>query len=103
MTARSATSLITAVLAAACLVLTTGCQAGTSRSAAPSPSGVVSSAGSSSPAATGAPSAAGGSPVPTPPAPPFRHPLPGMPPALHNDVYAATRAGLVRRRLTHEP
>ena len=36
-------------------------------------------------------------------APPFRHPLPGMPPVLHNDVYAATRAGMLSAKVAHDP
>ncbi len=36
-------------------------------------------------------------------APPFRHPLPGMPPVLHNDVYAATGADSVAARVAHDP
>jgi DNA-binding beta-propeller fold protein YncE len=33
---------------------------------------------------------------------PFRHPLPGMPPALHNNVYAATARGMLARRVSHD-
>jgi DNA-binding beta-propeller fold protein YncE len=36
-------------------------------------------------------------------APPFRNPLPGMPPVLHNDVYAATRAGMLSPVVRHDP
>ncbi len=35
--------------------------------------------------------------------PQFRDPLPGMPPVLRNDVYAADRAGLVSPKLANEP
>ena len=34
---------------------------------------------------------------------PFRNPLPGMPPVLHNDVYAADRPGMVSPAIAHEP
>ena len=40
---------------------------------------------------------------PTPVAPPFRHPLPGMPAVIDNDVYAAARAGMVSAAIKHEP
>ncbi len=36
-------------------------------------------------------------------APPFRNPLPGMPPVLHNDVYAADRAGAVSPKIAGDP
>ena len=37
------------------------------------------------------------------PAPPFRHPIPGMPRARHDDVYAATKPGGLSHRVAHEP
>ncbi|MGI8613941.1 MAG: beta-propeller fold lactonase family protein [Nocardioidaceae bacterium] len=45
------------------------------------------------------------SPTATPPAvaPPFRHPLPGMPPAIGNDVYAGTRAGMLDPKVARDP
>jgi DNA-binding beta-propeller fold protein YncE len=39
----------------------------------------------------------------TRPAPPFRNPLPGMPPVLDNNVYAADGAGMVQPTIAHEP
>lgn len=36
-------------------------------------------------------------------APPFRNPLPGMPPALHNNVYAAAGAGMLSPKVAHDP
>ena len=36
-------------------------------------------------------------------APPFRHPLRGMPPVIHNDVYAATRAGMLSPKTAGDP
>ncbi len=36
-------------------------------------------------------------------APPFRHPLPGMPPVIGNDVYSQDRAGMLAPRVRHDP
>jgi len=36
-------------------------------------------------------------------APPFRHPIPGMPPVVHNDVYSQTRAGMLAPQVRHDP
>jgi YVTN family beta-propeller protein len=36
-------------------------------------------------------------------APPFRHPLPGMPPVVGNDVYSQTRAGMLAPQVRHDP
>jgi YVTN family beta-propeller protein len=36
-------------------------------------------------------------------APPFRHPLPGMPPVIGNDVYSQDRAGMLSPRVRHDP
>lgn len=38
-----------------------------------------------------------------PVAPQFRHRLPGMPRVIHNDVYAAARAGMVSAAIKHDP
>lgn len=35
--------------------------------------------------------------------PPFRNPLPGMPPVIDNNVYAATGPNMIDRRLAHDP
>ncbi|HEY6934937.1 MAG TPA: YncE family protein [Marmoricola sp.] len=65
----------------------------------------------------GAPSASSGKPTPTkqgpsaqekvavmrkPVPPPFRHPIPGMPPIEHGQVYAADRPGEVQPRVAHD-
>jgi DNA-binding beta-propeller fold protein YncE len=34
---------------------------------------------------------------------PFRHPLPGMPPVIGNDVYSQTRAGMLSPKVKHDP
>ncbi len=82
------------------LSLLGGCSAsGTS----PDASGAAQPAGSPSPAAA---SSVSTSPAPSPTpyvAPPFRDPLPGMPPVLHNDVYAATRAGMLAPAVAGDP
>ncbi len=36
-------------------------------------------------------------------APPFRHLLPGMPPVIGNDVYGATRRGMMRHDVARDP
>ncbi|MGA8246400.1 MAG: beta-propeller fold lactonase family protein [Nocardioides sp.] len=36
-------------------------------------------------------------------APQFRHPLPGMPPVIDDDVYSQTRAGMLAPRVRHDP
>jgi YVTN family beta-propeller protein len=36
-------------------------------------------------------------------APPFRHPLPGMPPVVDNDVYSQTQAGMLSPQVRHDP
>ncbi|WP_202879344.1 beta-propeller fold lactonase family protein [Nocardioides cynanchi] len=36
-------------------------------------------------------------------APPFRNPLPGMPPVVGNDVYSQTRAGMLSPQVRHDP
>jgi YVTN family beta-propeller protein len=36
-------------------------------------------------------------------APPFRNPLPGMPPVIGNDIYSQTRAGMLSPRVRHDP
>ena len=43
--------------------------------------------------------------LPSAPAPPdpFRNLLPGMPPIVAGDVYGATRAGMLSRRVAHDP
>jgi DNA-binding beta-propeller fold protein YncE len=60
---------------------------------------------------TSAPSAASPSSSTTPTSPvvarhvprQFRHPLPGMPPVLNHDVYAATTAGKLAPQVAHQP
>jgi DNA-binding beta-propeller fold protein YncE len=54
-------------------------------------------------APTSSPSTEETPPLPEPVAAPFRHPLPGMPPVLHNNVYFADRPGRVARRLASDP
>ncbi len=34
---------------------------------------------------------------------PFRHPLPGMPPVIDNDVYSQDRAGMLAPQVRHDP
>ncbi len=34
---------------------------------------------------------------------PFRNPLPGMPPVVHNNVYSAAGAGMLSRTVAHDP
>jgi YVTN family beta-propeller protein len=36
-------------------------------------------------------------------APPFRHPLPGMPPVIDNDIYSQDRAGMLAPQVRHDP
>jgi DNA-binding beta-propeller fold protein YncE len=68
-----------------------------------------SGGGSSSPDAGSAgssPAAATSSATPTQKpyvAPPFRHPIPGMPPVIGNDVYSQTRAGMLSSAVKGDP
>ena len=77
-------------------MLAGGCSSGTP-SGTPA-GGTSTTAGSASAPAEDRP-AAGRSRV----AAPFRHPIPGMPAAVDNDVYAATRPGRLRARVAHDP
>lgn len=83
-------------LVLATLVLTAGC--GATSSSTPSASTSGSSGGSSSGS-----SASGGTAAAPPLAAPFRHPLPGMPPVIGNDVYSQTRAGMLAPVVRHDP
>jgi DNA-binding beta-propeller fold protein YncE len=81
--------------------LVPGCSAAP---AAPPP--VQTSATSVGSAPTSAAPTAGQPARPSPPSadsPPFRDPLPGMPPATGNDVYAATRAGMLSPKVAGDP
>ena len=65
----------------------------------------VPTASGATPASAASPSVGAslaGSPDPKRVAPQFRHPLPGMPPVLDGDVYAAARAGDVQARIAHD-
>jgi YVTN family beta-propeller protein len=85
----SARLVAATLLAVSCLV--TACHSGTSSAAEaghPPPSGPVGNPTSSAAAR---------------PAPPFRHPIPGMPPVIDNDVYSQTRAGMLGPQVRHDP
>jgi DNA-binding beta-propeller fold protein YncE len=84
--------LVRVLTAQLLLVLAAGC------TAQPTPSTGASSAASASSGVTQPP------PVVARHVPrQFRHPLPGMPPVLENDVYAATRAGELAAQVLHHP
>ncbi|MGH3472436.1 MAG: hypothetical protein ACRDPG_10395 [Nocardioidaceae bacterium] len=91
-------------LVAACLVVlvVAGCSGGSGSTA---PSGAnntrTMTVGANSPGSTRSSDGATRRAVPL--SPPFQHPLPGMPPAAGNDVYAATGPGNVQPRIAHEP
>ena len=87
-------------VALATLVLTAGC--GSTSSSTPSAS-TGGSSGTASGGSSSGPSAAGGSATTPPVAAPFRHPLPGMPPVVGNDVYSQTRAGMLAPAVRHDP
>ncbi|HLN78028.1 MAG TPA: beta-propeller fold lactonase family protein [Nocardioidaceae bacterium] len=89
----------------ACLLAATACSEGASGSSGPT-----------EPSAAGSVSGSAGSTSPSGPAPPvpgragkpfveapFRNPLPGMPPVVDNDVYAATRAGMLSPKVAGDP
>ncbi len=87
-------------VALATLVLTAGC--GSTSSSTPSAS-TGGASGTASGGSSSGPSAAGGSATTPPVAAPFRHPLPGMPPVVGNDVYSQTRAGMLAPAVRHDP
>ncbi len=87
-------------VALATLVLTAGC--GSTSSSTPSAS-TGGSSGTASGGSSSGPSSAGGSATTPPVAAPFRHPLPGMPPVVGNDVYSQTRAGMLAPAVRHDP
>ncbi|MFZ2013032.1 MAG: YncE family protein [Nocardioides sp.] len=87
-------------VALATLVLTAGC--GSTSSSTPSAS-TGGASGTASGGSSSGPSAAGGSATTPPVAAPFRHPLPGMPPVVGNDVYSQTRAGMLAPAVQHDP
>jgi DNA-binding beta-propeller fold protein YncE len=94
-----------ASVAAAALLATVATAGGCANDSPPS------SSSSRGPSPTSATQAGGSSPGQLPdvpqrparPARPFRHRIAGMPPSRGNQVYAATRPGLVSARLRHEP
>ncbi|MGZ4442465.1 MAG: YVTN family beta-propeller repeat protein [Nocardioidaceae bacterium] len=92
--AAAAALVVLLALVASCTVTTAGARrvSASSSRAAHSPSGRPS--GGAGPVAPRSRSRV---------AVPFRNPLPGMPPVLHNDVYAATRAGMLSPRVAHDP
>jgi DNA-binding beta-propeller fold protein YncE len=82
----------------------TGCSSGHSAATTPTTSSIPDAAGSSTPSSTSS------SPTPRTPtavathlAPQFRHPLPGMPPVVHNDVYAFDGPGMVSAKISNDP
>ena len=86
------------VIGAAGLVLA-GCGSHDSASTAdsgPQASAPTSAAGAAAP--TGSPTA-----TPQHVAPQFRHPLPGMPPVIGNDIYSQTRKGMLAPQVRHDP
>jgi DNA-binding beta-propeller fold protein YncE len=85
------------------LAVLSGCTSGSSRAGDAAAGSTPSSPTPSTPS-TADPAA---SPTPRRSAEPvpvqFRHPLPGMPPVLHHDVYAAAGAGDLAPRVRHDP
>ena len=96
--------LTTIACLAVIAAVTTGCTGG---SADPHPSAASTTSAPSTSSAPGTPATdAAASPTPrrTAPVPAqLRHPLPGMPPVLHHDVYAAAGAGDLSPRVRHDP
>ncbi len=90
------------------LVLTSACTAAgahesgqAQRSANSAPAGAATT--SSGPGSSASTTTSPGSGSATPTAPQFRRPLPGMPPVLNNNVYAATGAGMLSPRIAKDP
>ncbi|MDX6326560.1 MAG: hypothetical protein QOK15_2914, partial [Nocardioidaceae bacterium] len=88
-----------ALLAAAC---STGAGSRPTRHTAATSSSTTTLSSTPSPEAASG-SAAPARPRPTPVPVAFRHPLPGMPPVLRNNVYAGAGAGDLSPRVRHDP
>ena len=90
------------LVVSATLVLAAGCGSTSSAPQAGHGSSGPTAGSSASAPTSGTTSGAGATDAP-PVAPPFRHPLPGMPPVVGNDVYSRTRAGMLAPQVRHDP
>ena len=88
-----------AVVAAIAAVALTSCQSG-SQDRSADPAGATRSASTThSTSASPTPDAARRHRTPWP----FRHPIPGMPPVIGDDVYSQARAGMLAPQVRHDP